>query len=177
MFILEEYAEAKRKNVKIWAELKGFGQTCDAYHSTSPHPKGTYLTGAIRKALDDSGIRPNKIDCILAYGNGTKINDIYETKVIKEVFGKYAYKLPVSSIKSMIGHSIGSSGAAQVAAGIVALSNDFIPPTIGLENPDPACDLDYVAHYSRKAKLQNVLCDTLSFGGKNAAVVISRGEL
>ncbi len=177
VFILEEYSKAKAKNVKIWAELKGFGRTSDAYHPTTPHPGGTYLSKSIRIALDDAGIIPSKIDCVLAYGNGTKINDIYETKVIKEVFGKHAYQLPISSIKSMIGHSIGSSGAAQVAAAVAACSNNFIPPTVNLENPDRECDLDYVPNHSRSAKLENVLCDSLSFGGKNSAVILSKGEM
>ncbi len=174
VFVLEEYAKAKARNAEIYAELKGFGVTCDAYHPTTPDPAGTYICLSLQKAIKAAGLLPDDIDYFAAYGNGTRINDVYETKVIKEVFGRHAYSLPVSSIKSMIGHSIGSSGAAQVATAIAAITHGFLPPTVGLENPDDACDLDYVPHKSRPAILRHALCNTLSFGGKNAAVVISK---
>jgi 3-oxoacyl-[acyl-carrier-protein] synthase II len=177
IFILEEYTKAKASNKKIFAELKGFGTSCDAFHPTTPHPGGQYSTLAIKSAIENSKLTTNQIDYIVAYGNATRLNDKYETMVIKEVFGKRAYQIPISSIKSMIGHSIGSSGAAQVAAAISAMNNDFIPPTAGLDNPDEGCDLDYVPNQSRFAQINNVLCNTLSFGGKNAAIVLSKAAL
>lgn len=172
IFVLEEFEKAKSRNANIYAEICGYEATCDAYHQTSPHPQGIYSTRAIRCAIKDAGLKPEEINFILAYGNSTPVNDPHETMIIKKVFGQNAYKIPVSSIKSMIGHPIGASGAAQVAASALAIKEGFIPPTINHNNPDQKCDLDYVPNKSRLTKIKTALCNTLSFGGKNAAIVL-----
>lgn len=172
ILVIEELQRALARNVKIYAEICGYGATCDAYHSTNPYPSGIYTAEAMRMALKDAELRPEEIDFILAYGNATIVNDPYETMVIKKVFGQHAYKIPVTSLKSMIGHPIGASGAAEVAAAALAIQEGFIPPTINHHNPDPQCDLDYVPNKSRDIKTRTALCNTLSFGGKNAAVVL-----
>ena len=174
MFILESYEKAKKRKAKIYAEVCGSGSTCDAFHSTHPDPSGKYTAESIFMALKGSGVNLKDIDYIAAYGNGTRVNDPYETMVIKKVFGKYAYNIPISSVKSMIGHSIGASGAAQVATAALSIHENFIPPTMNMKNPDVQCDLDYVPDRSRSKRVNKVLCNTLSFGGKNAAIVIGR---
>ncbi len=162
------------RNANIYAELCGYGATCDAYHPTNPYPPGIYTAEAIYIALKDANIKPEEIDFISAYGNATIVNDPYETMVIKKVFGKSAYKIPISSLKSMIGHPIGASGAAEVVASALSIQKGFIPPTINHDNPDPKCDLDYVPNKSRNVSIKMALCNTLSFGGKNAAVILKK---
>ena len=176
IFVAEELSNALKRKANIYGKIAGYGATCDAYHPSTPLASGYYTAEAIKYAIIDAGLRVEDIDYIAAYGNATRINDPYETKVIKNVFGKHAYKLQISSIKSMIGHPIGASGAAQVASSLVALRNNFLPPTVNLDHPDEECDLDYVSNKARMTKVDNILCNTLSFGGKNSSLVISRVE-
>lgn len=177
LFILEAVEHAIRRKAKIYAELAGYGATCDAYHMSNPHPSGRYTAEAIRLALIDAHLSPKDIQYFNAYGNSTPINDSYETKVIKIVFGKHAYRLAVSSTKSMLGHPIGAAGACGLAASVMAISDGWIPPTINQENPDPACDLDYVPNLARPGNIYAAVCNTLAFGSKNSALVVKRFEL
>jgi len=174
IFVFEELHHALLRDAEIYAEVVGYGASCDAYHASRPHPSGTASAEAIRMALDDANLAPEEVDHFSAYGNSTKINDSYETKIIKMVFGNHAYKLTVSSIKSMFGHPIGASGASQVAAVALGFKHELIPPTINYEFPDPACDLDYVPNKPRNGTSKVALCNSLSFGGKNASLVLRR---
>lgn len=174
MFVLEELNHALRRGAKIYGEVVGYGTTCDAYHMSRPLPSGQFSVEAIRLALLDAMVLPEEIDYVNAYGNGTRINDSYETMVFKLVFGQHAKRLMISSIKSMIGHSIGSCGAAGVAAILMVLSEGIIPPTINYEVPDPECDLDYVPNFARTAKVNVALCNTLAFGAKNSVLILRR---
>lgn len=172
IFVLEELEHALKRKAKIYAELLGYGATCDAWHMAQPYPTGEFTASAIRLALEDAAISPEEVDIFEAYGNSTVTNDSYETSIIKQVFGKHAYKLVVPSVKSMIGHAIGAAGAAQVAAALLALCEGFVHPTINYEVPDPECDLNYVPNEGRKGEFRVAVCNSLAFGGKNATVVI-----
>jgi len=176
MLVLEELEHAKRRGAHIYAEIAGFGMTCDAYHMTAPEPSGRQATRAIQIALKDAGVKPTDIDYINAHGTSTPLNDKTETMVIKQVFGDYAYKVPVSATKSMIGHLIGAAGAVELIATTLAIEHQIIPPTINYEIPDPACDLDYVPNVARKATIDMALKNSFGFGGKNSALVIKRYE-
>jgi len=174
VFIFEELHHALDRGATIYAEVSGYGSTCDAYHMSRPLPSGKYSVQAIRLALMDAMIQPDEVDYFNAYGNATPINDSYETMVIKKAFGEHAYKLMVSSIKSMIGHSIGACGAGGVAASLMAISKGIVPPTINYEVQDPECDLDYVPNHARIAEVNVALCNTLAFGAKNAVLVVRK---
>jgi 3-oxoacyl-[acyl-carrier-protein] synthase II len=174
--ILEELTHALDRGAHIYAEIIGYGTTCDAYHMTQPSPDGGGTVKAIQIALDDAGIKPEKVDYINAHGTSTHINDSNETKIIKKVFGEHAYKIPLSSNKSMIGHSLGASPAIEVVASALTIQNQFLPPTINYEYPDPECDLDYVPNKGRKVKLHTILSNSLGFGGKNVALIIRKFE-
>ena len=176
ILVIEDMEHAKRRGAHIYAEIVGFGMTCDAYHMTAPEPSGKQATRAIRIALDDAGVKPEEVNYINAHGTSTLLNDKTETLVIKQVFGKYAYKVPISATKSMIGHLIGAAGAVELIATSLAIENQFIPPTINYETPDPECDLDYVPNVGRKANLQIAVKNSFGFGGKNSALVIRRPE-
>lgn len=173
MFVFEELGHARRRNARIYAEISGYGATCDAYHMSRPEPSGRFTAAAIREALHDANLAPNEIEHISAYGNATPVNDSYETMVFKKVFEKYASRIPINSVKSMIGHPIGACGAAQVAAGLLPIVEGVIPPTINYEIPDPECDLDYVPNVARNRVARKVLINTLAFGAKNSALVVS----
>lgn len=172
IFIFEELNHALGRKTKIYGEVVGYGATCDAWHMAKPHPSGEYTARAIELALSDAGVAPNEIDLFEAYGNGTPVNDSYETGVVKRVFGAHAYNLAMPSIKSMLGHPLGASGAQQVAAALMAFQEGVIHPTINYEVPDPECDLDYVPNRSVERKVRAAVCNTLAFGAKNAALVI-----
>ncbi len=172
LFVLEELEHALKRKAKIYAEIIGYGATCDAWHMARPHPSGEGVIGAIQGCLQDAAIRPDEVDLFEAYGNSTPINDSYETSVIKKVFGAHAYKLAVPSVKSMIGHPIGAAGSSQVAAALLALDEGFVHPTINYEVPDPDCDLDYVPNSGRTGKFKVALCNSLAFGGKNACLAL-----
>ncbi len=176
IFIFEELNHAIRRNAKIYAEIVGYGSTCDAHHMSRPLPSGKYSTQAIRLALLDAMIQPQDVDYINAYGNATQINDSYETMVIKTVFTEHAYKLLISSTKSMIGHSMGACGAGGVAAALLALSEGIVHPTINYELPDPDCDLNYVPNKAVRGEIKIALCNTLAFGSKNSAMVLKKFE-
>src|SRR3989338_8500818 len=176
MLVLEDLDHAKRRGAHIYAEILGFGMTCDAYHMTAPEPSGRQAARAIRLALDDAGVKPQDIDYINAHGTSTPLNDKTETLVIKQIFGQDAYKIPVSATKSMIGHLIGAAGAVELIATVLAMEHQIIPPTINYEVPDPDCDLDYVPNVSRKAPIEIALKNSFGFGGKNSALVIKKYE-
>jgi 3-oxoacyl-[acyl-carrier-protein] synthase II len=174
MLVLEELEHAKRRGAHIYAEISGFGMTCDAYHMTAPEPSGKQAARALRQALQDAAIAPEDVDYINAHGTSTPLNDKTETLVIKQVFGKQAYKIPISSTKSMIGHLIGAAGAVELIATALAMEHQCIPPTINYEVPDPDCDLDYVPNVAREAKIDVALKNSFGFGGKNSALVIRK---
>jgi 3-oxoacyl-[acyl-carrier-protein] synthase II len=172
--VVESLERAQARQARIYAELVGYGTSCDAFHPSSPHPDGIYCVAAIRQAIGDAGLVASQIDYVSAYGNGTIMNDPLETAIYKKVFGERAYEMAFSSIKSMIGHAVGATGAAQAVASALAIHEKFIPPTVNCDEPDPLCDLDYVADGSRSSEVQNILVNTLSFGGKNSCLVIKR---
>jgi 3-oxoacyl-[acyl-carrier-protein] synthase II len=172
--VLETLDNALKRDAHIYAELVGYGCSCDAYHMVQPYPDGFELSRAIKLALDDGDILPEEVDYINAHGTSTLLNDVAETKAIKNVFGELAYCIPVSSIKSSIGHTWGASGAVEAIASILAIQDQFIPPTINYETADPECDLDYVPNKGRHAKVDVVISNNASFGGKNAVLVVKK---
>lgn len=176
IFVVEELSHALRRKAKIYGELVGYGATCDAWHMSMPHPSGEYTARAIEIALSDAVLKPEDVDVFEAYGNATPVNDSYETSIIKKVFGKHAYKMCAPSAKSMLGHPIGAAGGQQLAAALLAINEGFIHPTINYELPDPECDLDYVPNKGRHGNFNVVVCNSLAFGGKNAAVVVRKME-
>jgi len=174
MLVLEELGHALDRGARIYAEIIGYGMSSDAYHFTAPDPEGIGASLCIRAALRDANIEPTEIDCINAHGTSTKLNDISETRAIKTVFGEYAYKVPVSSTKSMTGHLLGGAGATEAIYSILAIINGIIPPTINYEFPDPECDLDYVPNVAREAEVQTVLSNSFGFGGTNGSLIFKR---
>jgi len=174
--VVEELEHAQRRNAHIYAEILGFGMTCDAYHMTAPEPSGKEAARAIRLALQDAGVAPDDIDYINAHGTSTPLNDKNETQVIKHVFGDRAHTMPISATKSMIGHLIGAAGSVELIAALLAMEHHTIPPTINYETPDPDCDLDYVPNTARPARLRTVLKNSFGFGGKNSALVVRKYE-
>jgi 3-oxoacyl-[acyl-carrier-protein] synthase II len=147
------------------------------YHFVAPHPEGAGAIRAMRKALAKAGIAPNEVGYVNAHGTSTKIGDIAETKAIKAVFGEHAYKLPVSSTKSVHGHLLGGAGAMEAAASILAMQRGMLPPTINLDQPDPECDLDYVPNKARSADVRVCISNSFGFGGHNASVVLAKPDL
>jgi len=174
VLILEELDNALERDAPIYAEVLGYGTTNDAYHMVQPLPTGEKAKSAIQIALRDAGLSPADIDHINSHGSSTPLNDKIETRIIKEVFGQYAYKIPISATKSMIGHSLGAAGALEIAASALTIKNQFIPPTINYEFPDPECDLDYVPNKGRKAPVNTVSKHSFSFGGKNSVLIIGK---
>ena len=171
VLVLEELGFARRRGAKILAELLAYGDTADAYHITAPIENGAGAALAIRRALAKAGVKPDEVDYINAHGTSTPLNDKTETKAIKTVFGERAYKIPVSSTKSMMGHLVGSAGAVEAAICIMVIQNGIIPPTINLTHPDPECDLDYVPNVARPAKVTTALSNSFGFGGHNSVLV------
>ena len=172
--ILETLDHAVKRGAKIYAELAGYGCSCDASHMVRPSPDGAELASAIRLAIIDAGMVPEEIDYINAHGTSTLLNDPAETKAIKSVFGDLAHFIPVSSIKSTIGHTWGASGAVEAIASVLAIQDQFIPPTINYDTADPECDLDYVPNKGRHANINGVISNNSSFGGKNAVLAIRK---
>lgn len=172
--ILESLEHALNRGAKIYAEIVGYGATGDAYHMTSPAPDGEGGARAMQLAIEDAGIDKSDISYINAHGTSTPLNDKFETAAIKAVFGEQAYKVPVSSTKSMTGHLLGAAGAIEAIACAKALEEGIIPPTIGYSNPDPDCDLDCVPNKARKAELQYALSNSLGFGGHNATIILKK---
>lgn len=174
ILILEELQHALSRGAKIYAEIIGYGMTCDAYHITSPVPGGEGAARAIQLALKDAGISPEQVSYINAHGTSTPANDTTETAAMKKALGNHAYKVAISSTKSMTGHLLGGSGGIEAVATVLAIANDRIPPTINLENPDPECDLDYVPNLSRAARLEVALSNSFGFGGHNVTLVFKK---
>ncbi|PKK91864.1 MAG: beta-ketoacyl-[acyl-carrier-protein] synthase II [Candidatus Wallbacteria bacterium HGW-Wallbacteria-1] len=176
IIVMESLETATERGAPILAEILGYASTFDAYKLSEPDPQGRGISMAMRRAIAMSGSDVNNVDYISAHGTGTLLNDKMETAAIKGLFGERAYEIPVSSIKSMIGHLIGASGAVEVAAILCMMRDDFIAPTVNLEHPDPECDLDYVANVMRPARLNMCLKNSMGFGGQNAALVLGRFE-
>ena len=174
MMVLESLAHALARGARIHGELLGYGISCDANHMTAPDPEASGAVRCMQAALEDAGVGPLQVDYINAHGTATPANDRMETTGIKRVFGDRAYVIPVSSTKSMIGHTLGAAGAIEAVASVLAIAGRFIPPTIHLTTPDPECDLDYVTEGARRADLDIVLSNSFAFGGNNTSVVIGR---
>lgn len=174
ILLLEELEHALSRGAKIYAEIVGYGLTCDAYHMTSPAPGGEGAARAMQLALKDAKINPDRISYINAHGTSTAANDVTETAAIKAVLGEAAYKTAISSTKSMTGHLLGGSGGIEAVATVMAIANDAIPPTINLENPDPECDLDYVPNSSRAQKVEVALSNSFGFGGHNVTLAFKK---
>ena len=174
--VLEELEHAKRRGAKILAEIVGYGTSGDAYHMTAPAPEGEGAARAMENALRDAKVKPEDIDYINAHGTSTKFNDLFETMAIKKVFGEHAYKVKISSIKSMIGHLLGAAGGVEVVSCVKTIETGIIPPTINYEEPDPECDLDYTPNEAVKKEVRYVLKNSFGFGGTNACLVIKRYE-
>ncbi|MCD2254792.1 beta-ketoacyl-ACP synthase II [Listeria marthii] len=174
--ILEEYEHAKARGAKIYAEIVGYGATGDAYHITAPAPNGEGAARAMKMAIDDAGLTPDKVDYINAHGTSTPYNDEYETQAIKTVFGDYAKKLAISSTKSMTGHTLGASGGIEAIFALLSIRDNIIAPTIHLENQDEVCDLDYVPNVARETEVNVALSNSFGFGGHNATLVFKRIE-
>jgi 3-oxoacyl-[acyl-carrier-protein] synthase II len=174
VLILEAEEHAKARGAEILAEFAGYGCSADAYHITSPDPSGEGGGRAIKIALEDAGLRPEDIQYYNAHGTATEINDPTETKMIKYAFGDHAYRMKISSIKSMTGHCVAGSGGLEAIACILAIREGFFPPTINLENPDPACDLDYVPNRAQYGEIRAAASGNLGFGGHNGVVVFKR---
>jgi 3-oxoacyl-[acyl-carrier-protein] synthase II len=174
VIILEKLEHALKRNARIYAEVKGFGMTSDAYHVTIPELNGNSLVQAITLALDEAKMKPGDIDYINAHGTATKLNDPIETLAIKNALGKRAHEIPISSTKSLIGHLLGASGGVETIATILTIRDSMIHPTLNYEFPDPDCDLDYVPNKARKAEVKNAMSTSLGFGGFNAVLILSR---
>ncbi len=173
MVILEELEHAQKRNAYIYAEIIGYGSTSGAYHMVMPDPSGDDAARVMRLAIEEANINPEDIDYINAHGTSTKVNDRVETQAIKAIFGKYAYQVPISSTKSMIGHLIGAAGGVELIATLLAMQNNIIPPTINYVTKDPECDLDYVPNEPRKVKKLNIaMSNSFGFGSNNAAVIV-----
>src|SRR5438067_1668590 len=177
MFVLEDMDHAKERGARIYAEIAGYGASADMYHFTAPQPEGKGAARAMRQALDKSGVDPTEVGYVNAHGTSTKLGDIAETKAIKSVFGDHAYKLAVSSTKSVHGHLLGGAGAIEAAACVLALDRGLLPPTINLDNQDPECDLDYVPNRARKADVNVAISNSFGFGGHNATLVIKKSPV
>ena len=174
--ILEDLETAKKRDAKIYAELIGVGVSADAYHITAPDPEGRGAILAMQMALKTSGLQLTDIDYINMHGTSTGLGDIAETKAIKSLFGDYAYKLNVSSTKSMTGHLLGAAGAVEAVASILAIQNDTVPPTINFEHPDPECDLNYTFNKPQKRTINVAISNAFGFGGHNTSVVFKKFE-
>jgi 3-oxoacyl-[acyl-carrier-protein] synthase II len=174
VFVLERLSSARRRGAPILAEVAGYAATSDAYHVTAPDPDGHGAAQAMRRALHHARLDPQQVDYINAHATSTPAGDIAETKAIKHVFGEYAQSVPISSVKSMIGHLTAAAGAVEAAATVLALQYGTIPPTINLEEPDPECDLDYVPNVARPADIQIAISNSFGFGGVNAVLVFRR---
>jgi 3-oxoacyl-[acyl-carrier-protein] synthase II len=176
VMVLESLDHAEARGATILAELVGYASTCDAHHVTAPDPDGAAIVRAMQKAIARAGIGLDEVSYINAHGTSTPMNDVSETKVIKRVFGDLAYKIPVSSTKSMTGHAMSSSGVFEAIYSVLAMRHSLIPPTINYSTPDPACDLDYVPNTARPANLRYVVSNSFGFGGQNAVLVFKKWE-
>ncbi len=176
VMILEELERAKKRGAQIYAELVGYGYNSDAYHLAAPDPEGEGAARCMLLALKDARLSPDDVDYINAHGTGTPAGDVTETLAIKRVFGHRAYKIPVSSTKSMTGHLLGGAGSTEAVFCVLSIRDGIIPPTINYENPDPQCDLDYVPNVAREAKVRVALSNSFGFGGANAVLIFKKFE-
>jgi len=176
MLILEDLDFALERGAPILAELVGYGSTADAYHVTEPAPGGEGLVRAMERALQSAGLRPEEVKYINAHGTATRLNDATETQAIKTCFGSHAYQLAISSSKSMLGHTFGAAGAIEAAITVLSIVHGIIPPTINLDHPDPACDLDYVPHQARRSEVRVALSNSMGFGGHNTCLAFKQYE-
>lgn len=175
-FVLEEWEHARRRGARIYAEIVGYATRSNAYHMTGLRPDGVEMAEAIRVALDEARLNATDIDYINAHGSGTKQNDRHETAAFKVALGEHAYRTPVSSIKSMVGHSLGAIGSIEIAASVLAMEHGVVPPTANLHTPDPECDLDYTPLTARERQVDAVLTVGSGFGGFQSAMVLTRPE-
>lgn len=176
VFVPEELERVRRRGGRVYAEIGGFASRCNAYHMTGLRPDGREMAEAIRVALSDARVNPDEIDYINAHGSGTKQNDRHETAAFKRSLGEHAYRTPVSSIKSMVGHSLGAIGSIEIAASVLAMEHNVVPPTANLHNADPECDLDYVPLTAREHRTDAVLTVGSGFGGFQSAMVLVRPD-
>jgi len=174
ILILEDLDYAQNRGAKIYAEVVGYGMTGDAYHLTAPSPDGDGATRCMAMAIRDAGIMPEDVDYINAHGTSTKYNDELETTAVKRVFGEHAYKLAISSTKSMTGHLLGAAGGVEAIISILCINRGIVPPTMNLENPDPGCDLDYVPNRARQMAVNVAMSNSFGFGGTNACIVFKK---
>jgi 3-oxoacyl-[acyl-carrier-protein] synthase II len=172
--ILESLETALERGAGIYAEIVGYGMAADAYHITSPSPNGEGAARCMKMALKDAGVEPSVVNYINAHGTSTKAGDEIETYAIKTVFGEYAYKIPVSSTKSMTGHLLGAAGGVESVISVLSIKDDIIPPTINLDTPDPECDLDYVPKQARRTTVNYALSNSFGFGGTNACLLFRK---
>ena len=172
MLVLEELEHARSRGAEIYGEIKGYGSTADAFRITDTHPEGRGAIRCIQSALDDAGIVAEQIQYINAHGTGTSVNDKVETLAIKQALGETAYKIPVSSTKSMMGHLIAAAGATEVIVCLLAMRDGVLPPTINYENPDPDCDLDYIPNEARQSRCEYALSNSFGFGGQNISLIL-----
>ncbi len=173
LLVLEELEHARKRGARIYAELTGYGSTGDAYRVTDSRPDGRGAVGCMRRALADAGLAAEQVGYVNAHGTSTKLNDLAETVAIKQVFGDYAYRLPISSSKSMLGHLIGAAGAVELAICVMALRRGVLPPTINYETPDPECDLDYIPNEAREVRVRHALSNSFGFGGQNTSLIVT----
>ncbi|MEK4228489.1 beta-ketoacyl-ACP synthase II [Solibacillus sp. FSL H8-0538] len=174
ILILEELEHAKARGAKIYGEVVGYGATGDAHHITAPAPNGEGASRAMAQALKDAGVEPSEVGYINAHGTSTPYNDLFETQAVKTVFGEHAYKLAMSSTKSVTGHLLGAAGGIEAIFTVLALKEGILPPTMNLQEPDPECDLDYVPNEARKADIDYALSNSLGFGGHNACLLFKK---
>jgi 3-oxoacyl-[acyl-carrier-protein] synthase II len=174
IMILESLNHARRRGARIYGEVLGYGVSCDAHHMTAPDPEASGAVRCMQAALQDAGVHPELVDYVNAHGTATPANDLMQTKGIKEVFGKRAYEIPVSSTKSMTGHTLGAAGALEAVATVLGISEQFAPPTIHRRTPDPECDLDYVTEGFRPLEINIALSNSFAFGGNNTAIILGR---
>ncbi|MCD6289173.1 MAG: beta-ketoacyl-ACP synthase II [Anaerolineae bacterium] len=176
VMVLETLEHAQARGAKILAEFGGYGLSADAYNLAAPDPNGRGAALAMTKALGEAAMAPEDIGYICAHGTGTQLNDVAETAAIKRAFGDTAYRIPVSSVKSMVGHMMGASGALSAAVLVQAINDGIVPPTINYQEPDPECDLDYVPNESRRVQVDAAICNAFGFGGQNASLLLKRFE-
>ncbi len=176
ILVLEDLDSARARGATILAELVGYGSTCDAHHVTEPAPGGTGLVRAMRRALQKANLRPDRVDYINAHGTSTPFNDRTETQAVKTCFGDHAYKLLISSTKSMTGHTLGAAGAIEAVISVMAIQTGIIPPTINLHHPDPDCDLNYVPNKAQQRTINVAMSNSMGFGGHNTCLIFKRYE-
>jgi 3-oxoacyl-[acyl-carrier-protein] synthase II len=174
--MLEELESARRRDARIYAEVLSYGASNDAYHMAAPDPESVGVVEMMRNALERGGVAPSEVDYINAHGTATPLGDAAETKAIKDVFGEHAYELAVSSTKSVMGHTFGAAGAIEAIMCALSIHHGVIPPTINYENPDPACDLDYVPNEAREAEVRVALSNAMGLGGHNGCVLVGHPD-